>query len=585
MEASASGATVAMSPAEVTAILSFFFCTNSTGGHSDAKDKLNALLSSLALELASGTGGVLGDAASAFFVRMLGTSSGEDSNRFLCNIVEHSSMFCAVVALLRTWEEKSLTPSAAVNSPFYRLLAWVLRALSESELISSNAPLQSVLLGWVRAANGTSAGEVPIPRFATADITLQELEALLAQQPVRANEDTVSRCKVASTLLVRQYLRIARSAAEPVPVATAIKLLRCSQQLNCGAHEALLGQLLQNVMGVTSSNLQPTDAASVPSGITVLVGLLLDFSEHGSSSAVQSRWPLAGPAGLLIDFITSLDPDATYGPSGAASHSWLVTACRPRSSCRPRHLISTVVDGAGWPTLHAHLTSLLGGAGGAALDSKLVLDIATSCMRLPRSWLGSREPGKGSGGFVPSTVEVAGLAYHTVKEMTAAWGAKGDLAAQNVLRNRLPLLLCGANTAEKGKEVIAHLELATTEELTPPGGAGPNSAELLARHRADLVLQLYISSPQLSRQLPTRLLNVRQGLSTAPSSLDVVMHKLIIALLEIRPEEVPKVALKEERTERAYRIFRNLATAYPLRVLRCMPTISVSGYSQYLPCA
>ena len=213
------------------------------------------------------------------------------------------------------------------------------------------------------------------------------------------------------------------------------------------------------------------------------------------------------------------------------------------------------------------------------------LDCALACLRHPRLWLGSKDAGKGRGVFMPTNAELVLMARQIVMEMASVQTAAH---AGAVLNARIPVLLHGATKEPELVALIKGVEALSAEELTPTGGSA--GAEAVVSQRARLVLALRLSSPRLSRFAVDPAAAAAAAAADGSggedgaaliaaavsdtSSLDVLLHKLIIALLDVRAEDSHKFALHGDRPVTAFRIFRNLAGVQPLRILKCIPTIA-----------
>lgn len=98
-----------------------------------------------------------------------------------------------------------------------------------------------------------------------------------------------------------------------------------------------------------------------------------------------------------------------------------------------------------------------------------------------------------------------------------------------------------------------------------------------------MITQVYLAHPHLVHKLPRDLgTNIKSHVQVfngfflffadsvlKTSRLDTSLHRLVVALLEVRPEETNSpAALHSNRTHVAYRLLRNIASNHPVRTLQ-----------------
>ena len=524
----------------------------------------------------------------------------KSSQTFLEGIVRRCGYSCPILRLLCISERRA----GASELPLHCALADLQRKPEAAESASSafHALLAECQHQLNLAASGSSKSSESSSSSAVGSISMEALLESLSQ--VDAAAVGIKSAAVQSSAMVRSFL------ASPPPALTAAAaggaaagdgvgswemardvLIAC-RKLQCSLYEPVLARLVGSV----------TTAAGSTGGEHLVTGLLEDALEAAGNQPGAVGQPALQTLGLLVDWIVILNPSiiaanagGAGGGRGTGGGSKAAASSKQSWSCtnpRLRYLLGVFIEAASWPELRAHLRSMLKAKFYGGGDS--TLDCALACLRHPRLWLGSKEAGKGRGVFMPTTGELVLMAKQIVMEMSLARTAAH---AGAVLNARIPVLLYGAAKEPALAALIKGVEALAVSELAPEAAA---SAAAVVSQRTRLVLALRLSSPRLSRFAASAATataaaasagNVGAGGDGAAlmaaavsdtSSLDVLLHKLIIALLDVRAEDSHKFALHENRSVTAFRIFRNLAAVQPLRILKSIPAIAamMSGRAQ-----
>ena len=475
---------------------------------------------------------------------------------FLRGIVSRCRLACPLLQLLCTIERLrgTSTPAAEDGHPAFPLHAALATLLHErcgmyAELRSSTNVFQGLLLHChAFVSTGRGGGTAPLPDAPGADVTLARLQAV-------ANDGAPG--STAPSFIVHSFLmgnqRDATSAASVRDIFTIAQTLRCP----------LVEPLVDFCVG--------SRAAMAQTERRGLLGSLLD----ASFDAKQRAAPSSPQRGLLLDWIVLLDPEMLFTPD---TDHCLPMFQRPKEDAALlRVALSHFIETATWPTLRAHVQGILEGAPATNhTNPSLVLDFTLSCVKHPRLWLGSQDIGKGQTVASLTAPEYVQLVLHIIRETVAYAEEHSKELASPFLRARLAVLLVNATPGQHGS-IIRGVETLTAGDILPgvAAAAGADSTALADGFYAQVLSELYLASPRISRGKMLRARPRAEASAHAQAStLDIVIHKLVIALLGVRPEESAMFALQEDRALTAYRIFRNLAVEHPARVLQSLPTIS-----------
>eukprot|EP00039_Didymoeca_costata_P030223 m.28452 g.28452 ORF g.28452 m.28452 type:complete len:2168 (-) comp8001_c0_seq2:149-6652(-) len=288
---------------------------------------------------------------------------------------------------------------------------------------------------------------------------------------------------------------------------------------------------------------------------------------------------------ILMDWISAAGPSVMFNSQTSAEHGNVqntsITTTMNLLSSSP-FLVSWLLCDAPWPKIEETLLFLLKNTASESnheheneLKPSFVLNLATACVRHPRLWLGSTDTGKGRGFWRPTVNQAVLLGVNIIRELVMS-----DEDVHTQLQGRVPLLLCGASSDRDLLEMANQLDsinldkvVQVSQEVSDPVNQELTESKASIAH-AGLLASLYASSPRLLRFAPLHLSHAMTSFAQT-TSLDVVLHKLVVALLELRPEETAEsLEIGDRRTEVAYRILRNLAMRHTTEVIGMIPVIA-----------
>ena len=293
----------------------------------------------------------------------------------------------------------------------------------------------------------------------------------------------------------------------------------------------------------------------------------------------------AGPAGLWLDWLIFLDPEMHIVPM-LGTPGWRQLAPDGATTApKVRCLLSAFLEHCDWNGLLGHIATALAPSTSAVASphSQVTLDFALSCLRLQRTWLGSRAIGKGKSGLALSRPLAGSMATHIISVMdgqgVAARGGSSyqRAAAIQVMQDRIAVLLHGLRSEDDVRFVVdvvrrrllfgggapAALALAGGVQ---PGAFGRGSAS--QRHKALLLTQIYLLRPGLSSHIgdPCNSLAAME----LGSVLDPILQRTLTALLLGDQGSIVNARI----IDKAYLLLRKLSLAHPLPVLKSVPTMA-----------
>ena len=292
---------------------------------------------------------------------------------------------------------------------------------------------------------------------------------------------------------------------------------------------------------------------------------------------VHGDGPSAGPAGLWLDWLIFLDPEMHIVPMLGTAGWRQLAADGGTTAPKLRCLLSAFLEHCDWDALLDHMATALAPStvAVASPDSQVTLDFALSCLRLQRTWLGSRSIGKGKSGLVLSRPLAGSMAAHIIRVMdgqsVAAAGCE-RAAAIKVMQDRIAVLLHGLRSEDDVRfvvDVVRRRLRSAAPALAAggqPGAFGRGSAS--QRHKALLLTQIYLLRPALSGHIgdPCNSLAAME----LGSVLDPILQRTMTALLLGDQGSVVNARI----IDKAYLLLRKLSLAHPLPVLKSVPTMA-----------
>eukprot|EP00095_Tigriopus_kingsejongensis_P002565 maker-scaffold2547_size14626-snap-gene-0.4 protein:Tk02565 transcript:maker-scaffold2547_size14626-snap-gene-0.4-mRNA-1 annotation:"integrator complex subunit 1-like" len=299
----------------------------------------------------------------------------------------------------------------------------------------------------------------------------------------------------------------------------------------------------------------------------------MDEDGQGPDSGVKSK------VGLLVDWLEMLDPELIQ-VSPEVQQQLLFSKCllkssgvsaRRERSAQP-YLLSMLTHQASWSKLRETINHVLR-AFDPGLDAEAVLDFLSSCILIPKLWLGRDKHASKH----ETCQDVLGLSWPQLAVvidyvLQEALDSKDE--AGEVFKHRIPLLIRSMNDTSKSRAVVDYL----VSKMSPhPGGGGGNEQKnvpLLPRETIqELLLQIYM-------KLPNSLLHLLDGEALLPpqmrsfghtSVVDCVAHTLLSALSATQHGRSWGLQMSEFESAA-----RKVAASHPLLMLRNLPLMAAS---------
>nr|XP_056722177.1 integrator complex subunit 1 [Euleptes europaea] len=336
------------------------------------------------------------------------------------------------------------------------------------------------------------------------------------------------------------------------------------------AHSPYLEELLAALFSVTAETSSRFPATGP---IAVVSSLLLQDQEEtpvkketeGCSAEVARLGPASG---LFIDWLELLDPEVISSCPDFQQRllfSWNKDKGSPESeppSFRP-YLLALLTHQSSWTTLHHCIQILLGKHREQRFDPAASLDFLWACIHIPRIWQGrdQRIPQKRREEFVLrlKAPELVSLVELILAESETRSSTSKE-AACSAIQSRLPLLLsCCHGVVENIKKVVEYLT----------GGVQRWGNSSMGKRCQDLLLQIYLQSPEILVPVPETLLSSEGAADSSNCKLDALVHRFITLLADSSDSKS-----SESRLWDANMACRKLAVAHPILLLRHLPMIA-----------
>ncbi|GBP49811.1 Integrator complex subunit 1 [Eumeta japonica] len=293
--------------------------------------------------------------------------------------------------------------------------------------------------------------------------------------------------------------------------------------------------LVAALEGSTARSLEPVGARLIgtlhPPLVLEAVSRALERSQAGAyETSVKLEDDTGTPhvlaragrgAGLLVDWLSELQPDTLGGPAAAAPHAQMRLMFRTGGAPWRPQLVTLLAHRGSWRALHACLTTLLHPEAPGEWSAAAVLELAAALARSPRL----SRPAPQLDALRLSHRQLSMLVSYAMEE---ARGAPSGEPMRRRIEARLPLLLhCCADDAALLCVALTALRAART-----PHDVAPRLLLLLLYMKVPKILKLLRESTTRDDDSRTPLPPCTQDAvaARAPCTTDRASHALLTAL-------------------------------------------------------
>jgi integrator complex subunit 1 len=372
-------------------------------------------------------------------------------------------------------------------------------------------------------------------------------------------------------------------------------------QINRLVEEALKKKSTRPLVNAMSKMLLEEEKLQVAVKIEPTEGKRIKKEKQAANgSLVDVRSDVKTKAGLLVDWLESLDPELVQATPELQqkllfSKSLIrLTDSGVRERTSQPYLLTMLTHQASWSSLRKTVDCVLKSYN-SSFDATAVLDFLSACIDIPKLWHG-RAKHQPKHETLQDVLGLDGRQLLVVVDyqlLEAAEVAESPQAAANVLKNRIPLLIrCLSTDRHKARAVIDYLVDKITnddedEDDEEDKKKGTANVPKVDHNRKDVVqellLQIYMKIPSClihltadssySDLLPTKVCSIGNT-----SVVDCISHTLLSALAATQHGRNWGMQMQEFESAT-----RKVASCHPVLLLRNLPLIAASlkGRTEY----